>query len=196
MAALPTNDGLTCIVAGWDPKEHPGSPAEINDKYLKCLASVPAMAERISAGKREERFRGLGALPSFFRKPFGQGWALVGDAGFYKHPIPAQGITDAFRDAEALSQAIHDGFTGSRPLMEALAQYERLRNEAVMPMYESTVERASLAPPSPQLIHLFTALHQNQVETDRFFGTDAGTVSMSEFFAPANLQRIIASAKG
>ena len=35
-------------------------------------------------------------IPNFFRKPYGSGWALVGDAGYHKDPYTAQGITDAF----------------------------------------------------------------------------------------------------
>jgi 2-polyprenyl-6-methoxyphenol hydroxylase-like FAD-dependent oxidoreductase len=193
MAALPTNDGLTCIVAGWDPKTYPHDRSDMEGTYLKCLNSVPRIAERIRQGKREERLRGIGELVSFFRKPFGPGWALVGDAGFYKHPIPAQGITDAFRDAELLVDALDAGFAERQPLEQALAEYERARNETCMPMYESTVQRASLKPPPPELIKLFSALHRNQPETDRFFGTDAGTVSMKEFFSPENLRRIMVS---
>jgi 2-polyprenyl-6-methoxyphenol hydroxylase-like FAD-dependent oxidoreductase len=192
MAALPTNDGLTCIVAGWDPENFSHDRSDMEGTYLKCLNSVPGGAERICKGKREERLRGIGPLTSFFRKPYGNGWALVGDSGFYKHPIPAQGITDAFRDAELLAEALDAGFSNRRPLAGALDDYERIRNEAVMPMYESTVQRASLKPPPPELIKLFSALSRNQAQTDRFFGTDAGTVSMKEFFSPENIGRVMA----
>jgi len=192
MGVLPTNDGLTCIVAGWDAAQHTRDGGNLEGAYMKCLTSVPGVAERIHRGKREERLRGIGDLAGFFRQPHGDGWALVGDAGFYKHPIPAQGITDAFRDAELLSAAIDAGFTDRQPLGQALADYERIRNDTAMPMYESTVQRASLKPPPPEVGQLFAALSQNQTETDRFFGTDAGTVSMAEFFAPENIGRIMA----
>jgi hypothetical protein len=88
----------------------------------------------------------------------------VGDAGFYKHPIPPQGITDAFRDAELLADAIDAGFTDRQPMLQALAKYERVRNETVMPMFERTVQRASLNPPPPELLELFGALRHNQSE--------------------------------
>jgi flavin-dependent dehydrogenase len=153
MAALPTNDGLTCIVAGWDPQNFPHDRNDLEGSYLKCLNSVPGVAERIRNGKREERLRGMGELASFFRRPYGEGWALVGDAGFYKHPIPAQGITDAFRDAELLVDALDAGYTNRRPLDQALGEYESLRNESVVPMYESTVQRASLKPLPPELLN-------------------------------------------
>ena len=42
----------------------------------------------------------------FFRVAGGPGWALVGDAGYHKDPITAQGMSDAFRDAELLADAV------------------------------------------------------------------------------------------
>lgn len=195
MAALPTNDGLTCIVAGWDAETQAHDRSDMESRYLKCLTSVPGLAERIRKGKREERLRGIGPLSSFFRQPYGDGWALVGDAGFYKHPIPAQGITDAFRDAELLTDAIDAGFKDRRPLEEAFGDYERTRNDMVMPMFQSTVQRASLKAPPPEVGQLFAALSKNQAETDRFFGTDAGTVPLKEFFSPENVRRIVQGMK-
>ena len=99
--------------------------ADIERHFLAALDLAPDLAERVRAGRRAERFRGTADLPNFFRRPYGPGWALVGDAGYHKDPITAQGITDAFRDAELLAEAIDDGFAGRRPLAEALADYER-----------------------------------------------------------------------
>jgi hypothetical protein len=101
---------------------------------------------------------------------------------------------DAFRGADLLSEAIEDGFSGSRYLNAALARFERRRNEAVMPMYERICERARLEPFPPELIALFRILRHNRSEADRFFGTDAGTVSITELFAPENVERMVRAA--
>jgi flavin-dependent dehydrogenase len=130
-------------------------------------------------------------VPNFFRKPFGAGWALVGDAGYHKDPITAQGIADSFRDAELLTEAIDEGFSGRRPLEEALGDYERRRNEAAMPVYELTCQRAALGLPPPEILQLIAALEGNQEQIDRFIGLDAGTVSVSDFFSPENLLSIM-----
>jgi 2-polyprenyl-6-methoxyphenol hydroxylase-like FAD-dependent oxidoreductase len=119
---------------------------------------------------------------------------LAGDAGYHKHPLTAQGITDAFRDADLLADAIDRGLRGECDIDESLAAYEVRRNEAIMPMYESTCMRARLEPLPPEVAALFSALRHNQPEADRFFGTDAGTVPMVDFFSPANLERIVRSA--
>jgi flavin-dependent dehydrogenase len=195
VAALPTNDELTLLLAGWPIAEFHSFRADVTGNYLKTLESVPELADRVRSGRREEHIVGTADLRNFFRKPYGTGWALVGDAGYHKDPVTAQGISDAFRDADLLATAIADGLSGTRPLDKALADYERQRNEAAMPMYEFTLRLADLgAPPPPKMEQLCAALRGNQVETNRFFGTIAGTVSIPKFFAPENIERIVGEA--
>ena len=104
-AYFPTNDGLTCVVAGWtDAYASPGSSPE--EGYRRSLAEVPRLAEFVAHAERVEPLHGMRDQPGFFRKPWGDGWALAGDAGYHKHPLSAQGISDAFRDADLLSHAV------------------------------------------------------------------------------------------
>jgi flavin-dependent dehydrogenase len=145
----------------------------------------------VRLGKREERFSGTAEMLNFFRKPYGLGWALVGDAGYHKDSITAQGITDAFRDAELVAEAVDDGLSGKRPIEEAMAEYEQRRNEAAFPIYEFTCQLARLEPPPPEMQQLFAALRDNQPDTDRFMGVLTGTTPIPGFFAPENLGRII-----
>lgn len=192
--ALPTHDGLTAIIVGWPHDEFHAYRADVERNFLKTLELAPAFAERVRQGKREERFTGTAEILNYYRKPHGPGWALVGDAGYHKDPITAQGITDALRDAELLTDAIDDGFAGRRPLSEALAEYERRRNEATLPIYEFTCQLASLEPPPPEMQQLFAALRGSQADTDRFMGVLAGTTPVPEFFAPENIGAIMARA--
>jgi flavin-dependent dehydrogenase len=191
-ALIPTHDGLVGVpvVVAYEHFHEFRTNVEAN--YLRAIDLAPRFAERVRAGRREEPFRAMADVPNFFRKPYGPGWALVGDAGYHKDPITAQGISDAFRDAEALTEAIDAGLSGRRTLDQALAEYEQGRNEAAMPMYEYTCELATLEPPPPAMQALLAALRGNQADTERFLGTIAGTVSIQEFFAPENTQRILA----
>jgi class 3 adenylate cyclase len=194
LIACRTNDGLTAVLATWPHGEFHEVRADIAGHYFKSLDLAPALAERVRSGQRVERFVGTADMANFFRKPYGVGWALVGDAGYHKDPCLAQGITDSFRDAELLAEAIDADFSGRQPLAEALADYEQQRNAAGMPMYEFTLQLANLvAPPSPEMQQLFAALCGNQAEINRFFGPLAGTVPIPEFFAPENVQRIISA---
>jgi flavin-dependent dehydrogenase len=195
VGGFPTNDGLTCIFAAWKNNEFPTYRAAVEANYLSTLDAVPGLTERLCDAKREHRFMGTADLPNFFRKPYGPGWALAGDAGYHKDPFTGQGIANAFCDAERLADAIDAGCSGSCSLDDALDGYERQRNEAFLPMYEYTCHLASLDPPSQDEQNFFAALRGNQPETDRLFGAIlAGTVPLDEFFAPNNVRRIIASA--
>lgn len=191
---IPTNDGLTLIIAGKPVREFHDYRSNIEGNFLAILAQAPQVADRVAAARREGRFVGTADMPNFFRKPYGPGWALVGDAGHHKDSITAHGISDAFRDAELLTEAIDDGFSGRTPLEEALARYEQQRNESAIPMYELTVQLASMAPPPPEMQQLFAALQGNQPDTDRFFGMLAGSVPIPEFFSPENMGRIMSQA--
>jgi 2-polyprenyl-6-methoxyphenol hydroxylase-like FAD-dependent oxidoreductase len=186
----PTNDGRVVTIVFWPKEEFRRVRSDIEGHFLEALELAPGLADRIRGAQRSERFRGTTRLPNFFRRPHGDGWALVGDAGYHKDPILALGISDAFRDAELLAGAVGAGLRGAQPLARALAGYERRRNELAEPGFESTVQFARLEPPPAEMQQLFAALLSDQEQTNRFFGTFAGTVAASEFFSPANIARI------
>jgi len=144
--------------------------------------------------ERETRFVGTRDVPGFFLKPYGPGWALVGDAGYHKHPITAFGITDAFRDAEGLASALDDAFTERLPYDEAMAGYQRARDEEALPVYEFTSEFAKIEPPPPEMQQLMGAMQGNQEAMDGFVSVMAGTLPAPEFFGPENAGRIMAQA--
>jgi 2-polyprenyl-6-methoxyphenol hydroxylase-like FAD-dependent oxidoreductase len=190
MAKIPTNNGLTCVVIIWPAKQLHEVRSDIEKNYFRSLEMIPDLFEAVKNGKREERYTGMSDLPNFYRKSYGQGWALVGDAGYHKDPISTYGISDAFLGAELLTEALGAGLSGAEPIENALARYEHTRDESTMPMYQMSCQNAKLEPPPPEIETLFKALYGNQRETDRFLGTIAGTVPIPEFFAPENLQRI------
>jgi 2-polyprenyl-6-methoxyphenol hydroxylase-like FAD-dependent oxidoreductase len=189
--AGPTNDGQTLTIVYWPNAAFQEIRGDIEGNFLKALDLAPSLAERVRNGKRSERFRGTADLPNFFRQPHGSGWALVGDAGYHKDPILALGISDSFRDAELLTAALDAGLSGRQSLGDALAMYGRQRDERAAPGFEMSCQFATLEPPPVEMQQLFAALRDNQEQTNRLFGTIAGTVPPSEFFAPENLGRIM-----
>jgi 2-polyprenyl-6-methoxyphenol hydroxylase-like FAD-dependent oxidoreductase len=132
-------------------------------------------------------------VPNFFRKPFGPGWALVGDAGYNKDPITAQGISDAFHDAERCSSALDEAFRDVRSFDAALGDYQRARDRQAMPMYEFTCQLATLQPLPPGMQQLFAAIHGNAAALDDFVRMNAGTISPAEFFAPERVGAVMAA---
>ncbi|MCW5853570.1 MAG: FAD-dependent monooxygenase [Anaerolineae bacterium] len=195
LLAFPTHDGLTCIAIVWPHAEFHQVRAGIESQFSRALDLAPDLAERVQAGRREERYIGTADTANFFRQPYGPGWALVGDAGYHKDPIIGRGITDGFLDAERLSAALADGLAGSSPLPRALAHYQHARDQAFMPIYEITCQRARLAPPPPEMLGLIAALRHNPEQANRFLSINSGTVAASDFFALENIQRIMAAAR-
>ena len=193
-AAAPTHDGLTMIVGGVTQAEFPTFKKDVAGNFMAMLDLAPEFAERVHAGTREERFVGTADLPNFFRKPYGPGWALVGDAGYHKDPITAQGISDAFRDAEALAEAIDATFAERAEYGAAMAAYQQARDDHVAPIFEFTCQFAMLEPPPPEMEQLFGAMAGNQDAMDDFVSVIAGTVPAPQFFAPENVGRIMGAA--
>jgi 2-polyprenyl-6-methoxyphenol hydroxylase-like FAD-dependent oxidoreductase len=192
--AAPTNHGLTCLVISWPRREFDRVRADVGKAYREAAATIPWIADRLASALQAERFVGTGDLDGFFRTASGPGWALLGDAGYHKDPITAQGMTDALRHAEFLASAIMAGLSGSRPLDTALSDYSRRRDEDAQPMYALTHDLARLAPPPPPVAELLSALQDKPGDTSRYLGVMAGTVSVADFFGPANLARITGTA--
>jgi 2-polyprenyl-6-methoxyphenol hydroxylase-like FAD-dependent oxidoreductase len=194
-AAWPTNDDLTLVIVGWPISQFEANRKDIEGNYLSAFDGAPEFRERIAGAKREERFVGM-TVPNFFRKPFGPGWALVGDAGYNKDFITAQGISDAFRDAELCATAIDESLSGKRSHDEALGAYQDARDGKVLPMYEFTSQFARIGtPPPPELQQILGAVNGVQESMDGFVRMFAGVTSPAEFFAEDNVKRILAAAR-
>ena len=190
--AFPTNDDLTLVGVNWAIADFGPVKASVEQDYLSVIAAcAPKLHARLTAGKRNSGFVG-GAIANVIRKPYGPGWALVGDAGLTVDPCTAAGISNAFRDAEFLTEAIDQGLSGVTPMEAALAEYHARRDAVARPIYGFTCDLAAFAPPSDDMAALFAALVGNRAQTSRFFGVLAQTVSPAEFFAPENVRRIMA----
>ncbi len=194
VGCFPTHDRLTLIAVLWPSSRFEEIRTDIEGHVRKVLESTPSVADRLQSAKREEKWVGTAGVPNYFRQPFGPGWALVGDAGYDKDPITAQGISDAFIDAEALTTALDDGWSARRPLDEALAEYQSRRDRRAKPMYDFTCQMATLQPPPPPMQRLFAALRGNQDATNQFYSAMTGSSPLPAFMNPENLDRIMASA--
>jgi flavin-dependent dehydrogenase len=192
-AAWPTNDDLTLVIAGWPHREFEAKRGDVERHFLETLELAPAFAERVRAATREERFVGA-AVPGYFRTPYGPGWALVGDAGYNKDFITAQGIHDAFLDAELCAGALDRALSGLRPFEEAMGEYRSIRDRRVGAMYELTADFASLDPPPSDLQQLLAAVSRSEDASDGFARVLAGVTSPAEFFSEENAARVLAAA--
>jgi 2-polyprenyl-6-methoxyphenol hydroxylase-like FAD-dependent oxidoreductase len=181
-AAWPTNDDLTVVVVSWPFAQFEANKTDVAGHYLSALERAPAFHDRIRAAKREDRIVGM-AIPNFFRKPYGPGWTLVGDAGYTRDFMTAQGMTDAFRDAELCAEALDEWLSGRRPFDAAMGAYQSARDARVGPMYEFTCQFASFTPPTPEMQQLFARMTGNQAAMDGFAQVVAGVLSPVAFFS-------------
>jgi flavin-dependent dehydrogenase len=189
--AYNTNDSLSLIGVAFCARDLAAVRPNIESHHREVIQQyAPELAERMRQGRRESHFVG-GAIPYHLRRPYGPGWALVGDAGYQKDPCTASGITDAFRSAEWLAEAIDAGFSGRQPLDQALAAYEQRRDQSEMPYFDLTTQLAALAPPPPEVAQILFALTENPEQRSRFFSMLAHGVPVVEFFSPENVQKIL-----
>ena len=192
-AAAPTNDGLTMIVVGWPAAEANAYKADAEANFFATLELAPPFAERVRQATRVERFTG-GSVPNYFRKPYGSGWALVGDAGYSKDPITAQGIPDAFRDAERCADALDSVFRSATTFEDAMSAYQLERDTHAGPIYDFTTQLATLETPPEPFQQLLGAVYGNQAAMDEFVSLTSGTVSPVDFFDPAHIGLIMGAA--
>ena len=138
IGAIPTNGG-TCVFVSVPAAEFKarlgGNPTGAYHRLLREIG--PAFAARLDGATRVEPVHGFGGHAGFIKKSTGPGWALVGDAGYFKDPGTAHGITDALRDAELLARAVCAG-TAS-----AMEQFEVTRLDLSRRLFEVTDEIAS-----------------------------------------------------
>jgi len=192
-AVWPTNDDCTLVIAGWPYSEFEEKKKDVEGNYHRVIDQAPEFAKRLRGARREERFVGT-AVPGYFRKPYGHGWALVGDAGYNKDFITAMGITDAFTQAEQCVHALNDWLSGNRAYDAAMGEYQTARDRHAMPIYEFTAQLASQEPPPPHVQQLFAAVSRNREASDGFARVNAGVTSPAEFFSEENVGRIFAAA--
>jgi flavin-dependent dehydrogenase len=194
--SFPTNDGLCAVFAAFPIEEMAQVRTDIERHFMDVADAAGDLGERLRAGTREERFYGATDLPNFYRKPYGPGWALVGDAGNHKDPFLALGMADALRDAELLADALDDAFAGGAPLAQALARYETRRNEASMRDYKQNLALARFEPIPPQAFQVRAAIRGDAIEMRRWAMARIGMIPEADFFNQAHLAELMARMPG
>jgi len=124
---FPTNDGQVCAFVAVPRRRlrselRSGTPAA----YARLLAEATSGA--LDGAVAPDRLSVFAARPGFLRRAHGPGWALVGDAGYFKDPITSHGITDALRDAELLADAVVLAADAAMSEQPALAAYQATRD--------------------------------------------------------------------
>jgi 2-polyprenyl-6-methoxyphenol hydroxylase-like FAD-dependent oxidoreductase len=131
---IPTNLGQACVFAAAPPGRIGSGGLEVLREVL--AEAAPDVAARIHRARSPVGLRSFTGRPGFVRRAWGPGWALVGDAGYWKDPLSAHGITDALRDAELLARALLSCDPGGREQDDAVAAYQATRDALSMRLFD------------------------------------------------------------
>ncbi len=190
VAAFPTNDNLTMVYVAGPAARFAAFRADVQNNYLGLLDRCGDLGERVRSGTRVERLRTTPDQPNRFHRPWGPGWALVGDAGVVMDSVSAQGITNALADADSLAGALIDGLTGTRSLPAALADHHHRRDHAVTPMYDFTVGLARYRTGRPEQVFL-KAVAERPDQARQVLGAFAGILPIGDVFTVRNAARVV-----
>ncbi len=191
--ALATNDNLTLIVGYIPIEEAHEFRADAEQNFMRDFeANVPDLYEAMQAGRCEEHLLGTEFQPNYFRVAGGPGWALVGDAGRHHDSINPSGITNAFIDASFLTDAINEGFSGRTSMSEALATYQRRRDERWSHHHEFALQMTALPPATPEMAGFMQALATKPDLAGEFAAFFEGQEAHLDFMSPQKLQRLAA----
>ncbi len=171
---VPTGEGLACVWAGIRSARFDASRTEDMQASFRLLLAeaAPEVARSIAAAP-VGRLRGYPGAPGYIRSCGGPGWALVGDAAYYKDPITAHGITDALRDAELLARAVLAAPHGGRAQLDALRDYQHTRDRLSDPLFDLTERIAGYQWDLKELRgHLRALSRAMRPEVDTLLGLD------------------------
>jgi len=148
---FPTHDGAACIwvcTPSDDAEAIRRAGVTLADSFDTMLVrAAPDLATRLRAAHRISAVRGALRLPNHVRHSAGPGWALVGDAGYHRDPIAGHGISDAFRDAELLAEAVHGALLGVVTEACAFAGYQATRDRMLADIFDITCALSEFPPP-------------------------------------------------
>ena len=134
VGVIPTNGNASLVFVSWPSQKFEETVrGDVPGAFRRLIRETfPVLDDKLATARPVERIRGFGGHIGFIRKSAGNGWALVGDAAYFKDPLTAHGITDALRDAEFLARTILRGTP------EAWSDYETTRLELSKPLFDLT----------------------------------------------------------
>jgi flavin-dependent dehydrogenase len=149
--AIPTNRDVSVVFVGLPHERFRGAHSgDIHSAFAALLPEASQeLAARIRGGVIASRLRSYPGIVGYQKRPWGDGWALVGDAAYHRDPLSARGISDALRDAELLARAITEGLgaaeSSHRALARSLENYRVTRNRLSHHVFSATDAIASYA---------------------------------------------------
>jgi len=150
---FPMRPGEDCVAMELQPEDFERFRADPKGEFDALIDGLHGMRQRMRNATLDGQLIGSKGIENYFRKPFGAGWALTGDAAYLKDPSTGSGIGDALQQSVWLADALDDCFKGAN-WEERMGAYQQLRDSMMMPMYMGTLSYTRMRDPDPQAIAL------------------------------------------
>jgi menaquinone-9 beta-reductase len=160
--------------------------------YVAGIGAWPELSDLLAGARRTGPIRVLASWRGYFREAAGPGWALLGDAGHFKDPSPAQGIADALRQAEALAEAIAVGLGEAGDLGEELRRWWRWRDEDGYEMHWFATDMGATSAPTPVADQIIRDIAGDPEATENLLRMLNHEIRPSQLFAPNRVGRAAA----
>jgi flavin-dependent dehydrogenase len=186
--AGPTDAGLYLAAACIEMEARDSFLANREGAYLAALRAWPELAELLAGATKSGPIRVMVKWHGYFREPTGPGWVLLGDAGHFKDPSPAQGMADALRQGERLADAIAAVLDGG-DLDAQLGAWGRWRDEDGREMHWFAADMGAAAKARPLADQVLHEIAGDEEDTRKFLRMLNHEISPSRLFTPRRIAR-------
>jgi len=186
--AGPTDAGLYLAAACTPMEDRASFLADRERNYAAALTAWPELSGLLVGAKRDGPIRVMANWHGYFRQPTGPGWVLLGDAGNFKDPSPAQGMADALRQGERLADAIAAGFSGE-DLDAELRRWGRWRDKDGREMHWFAADMGATPQRRPLADQILRDIAADGEDTRKFLRMLNHEISPSQLFTAPRIAR-------
>ena len=157
---FPMREGEDCIALEIQPEDFEEFRSDPGAAFEARVRRLPDMDRRMKNAHLEGKLMGVKGIDNHFRKPYGPGWALTGDAGYLKDPATGTGIGDALQQSFMLAEALGATFDGA-DWEASMSAFQEKRDQMMKPLYDATLAFTRMRDDGPAEQALLKALFMN-----------------------------------
>ena len=188
-AASPTDGGLYMAAICPPMSDREEFLADRERNYEAGIAAWPELADILAGAARVGPIRVMSNWHGYFRQAAGPGWALVGDAGHFKDPTPAQGIRDALSHAEHLAEAVEAGLGGTSDIDSELRRWWQWRDNEGFEMHWFATDMGGRGLSAPVATEALRDVANDPAAVEQFLRMLNRDIQPSELFTAGRLGR-------
>ncbi len=195
--ASPTDAGLYMAGACPPIRVKAAFLADRERSFMPGLGVWPELSDLLAGATRVGPIRVMGNWHGYFRKAAGPGWALVGDAGHFKDPTPAQGIADALRQAQRIADVIEAGLGGGVDIDVELERWWQWRDRDAYEMHWFATDLGTPGRSGRLHVQIIRDVARDREATEKLLRVLNHEIRPSELFTPRRVGRsLVRAARG